>query len=93
MAGPAFPKRPILVGAIAAALLGIGLTVVLRKTPDASPGLDGLFERLDVNRNGFIDRHEAWADPQVEDRFGLADRNHDGRLDREEFHQLGRPKD
>ena len=53
-----------------------------------SAELESQFVRIDANGDGFIARHEAWADSRVERRFELADRNQDGLLDRAEYQQL-----
>ena len=43
------------------------------------------FERLDRNRDGFVDRAEALALPELDRIFNEADRRSDGRLDKVEF--------
>jgi hypothetical protein len=43
------------------------------------------FQKLDRDRDGFISRQEAAAQPEVEANFDKADRNKDGRLSLDEF--------
>jgi hypothetical protein len=43
------------------------------------------FERLDRNKDGFIEISESAALPGLAATFGRADRNGDGRLDKVEF--------
>ena len=43
------------------------------------------FEQLDRNRDGYIDRGEALAQPGLDAVFAEADRRADGRLDKVEF--------
>ena len=43
------------------------------------------FERLDRNRDGYVDRGEALALPAIDAVFNDADRRPDGRLDKVEF--------
>jgi hypothetical protein len=43
------------------------------------------FERLDRNRDGYVDRAEALALPELDRVFNEADRRSDGRLDKVEF--------
>lgn len=43
------------------------------------------FRKLDADRDGFVSRREAAAQPEVAANFDRADRNRDGRLDLEEF--------
>lgn len=43
------------------------------------------FERLDRNRDGYVDRAEALALPELDAVFNEADRRSDGRLDKVEF--------
>ncbi len=44
-----------------------------------------LFEQLDRNRDGYVDRAEALALPGLDAVFNDADRRPDGRLDKVEF--------
>ena len=43
------------------------------------------FEQLDRNRDGYVDRNEAEAQPGLNTVFDRADRHPDGRLDKVEF--------
>src|SRR5205085_9990409 len=43
------------------------------------------FEELDRNRDGYVDRSEAAAQPGLEGVFDRADRHPDGRLDKVEY--------
>jgi hypothetical protein len=43
------------------------------------------FERLDRNRDGYVDRGEALLLPELDAVFNEADRRSDGRLDKVEF--------
>jgi EF hand domain-containing protein len=71
------------------ALLGFALAAMLLPLPyvavTASPGATPVFELVDRNRDGYIDRKEAEAAPGLLANFDKMDRNGDGRLDRVEF--------
>jgi Ca2+-binding EF-hand superfamily protein len=43
------------------------------------------FQKLDIDKDGFISRQEAAAQPEAAANFEEADRNRDGRLSLEEF--------
>jgi len=43
------------------------------------------FEQLDRNRDGYVDRKEAEAQPGLNTVFDKADRHPDGRLDKVEY--------
>ncbi|HKQ28225.1 MAG TPA: EF-hand domain-containing protein [Burkholderiales bacterium] len=60
---------------------------VVTESPSASAGSSAVpvFDLVDRNRDGFIDRKEAQAVPGLPETFDNMDRNHDGRLDRVEF--------
>ena len=49
------------------------------------PAAASVFERTDVNRDGYVDAAEGAAVPGMRSAFGLADTDADGRLDRAEF--------
>lgn len=44
-----------------------------------------VFERVDRNKDGFIDHAEAQAVPGLAEKVGSLDANRDGKLDRVEF--------
>ena len=44
-----------------------------------------VFDLVDRNRDGFVDRREAAAVPGLAERFERMDANRDGKLDRVEF--------
>ena len=52
-------------------------------TPQAPQQLT--FEQLDRNRDGYVDRKEAEAQPGLNAAFDNADRHADGRLDKVEY--------
>jgi len=52
-------------------------------TPQAPQQLT--FEQLDRNRDGYVDRREAEAQPGLNAAFDNADRHADGRLDKVEY--------
>ena len=45
------------------------------------------FRKLDADKDGFLSRREAAAQPEVAANFDEADRNHDGKLD---MHDAGK---
>jgi len=49
---------------------------------------DPLFDKLDVDMDGFISRTEAVKEPRVAERFETLDNNKDDRLDKLEFEAL-----
>lgn len=51
----------------------------------AAPPNSRLFERLDVDHDGYVSRIEAAKDKDFAKGFDEADENHDGRLSPEEF--------
>jgi hypothetical protein len=77
------------------ALLGFSLAALLLPLPymkvTASPGASAgssvvpVFDLVDRNRDGYIDRKEARAVPGLAESFDSMDSNRDGRLDRVEF--------
>ena len=71
------------------ALLGFSLAALLLPLPymtvTASPKATPVFELVDRNRDGYIDRREADVVPGLLADFDKMDRNADGRLDRVEF--------
>ena len=52
---------------------------------NASRSDDSIFAKLDKNKNGYISRTEAAADPALAKDFDKFDLNHDGRLNRAEY--------
>jgi hypothetical protein len=76
-------------------LLGFSLAALLLPLPylnvaastAASAGSSAVpvFDLVDRNRDGYIDRKEAQAVPGLPESFNSMDRNGDGRLDRLEF--------
>jgi Ca2+-binding EF-hand superfamily protein len=67
------------------ALLAVLLVPGLCSASPLPPELEARFATIDANGDGMIRFHEAWADPRLLWRFRLADVNHDGDIDREEF--------
>jgi hypothetical protein len=55
------------------------------KATPASPRATPVFDLVDRNRDGYVDRKEAEAVPGLVATFDKMDRNADGRLDRVEF--------
>ena len=52
---------------------------------NASRSDKSIFAKLDTNKNGYISKAEAAADPVLSKDFDRFDRNHDGRLNRAEY--------
>ena len=52
---------------------------------NASRSEDSIFAELDRDKNGYISKAEAAADPVLAKDFDRFDRNHDGRLNRAEY--------
>jgi hypothetical protein len=77
------------------ALLGFSLAALLLPLPymrvTASAGASAgssvvlVFDLVDRNRDGYVDRKEAQAVPGLAESFERMDSNRDGRLDRVEF--------
>jgi EF hand domain-containing protein len=71
------------------ALLGFSIAALVMPLPymtvTASPKATPVFELVDRNRDGYIDRKEAEVVPGLVASFDKMDRNADGRLDRVEF--------
>jgi hypothetical protein len=71
------------------ALLGFLLAALLLPLPymsvTASPRAVPVFDLVDRNRDGYVDRKEAQAVPGLSESFDRMDSNRDGRLDRVEF--------
>jgi EF hand domain-containing protein len=71
------------------ALLGLALIALVLPLPymtvTASPNAIPVFDLVDRNRDGYIDRREASAVPGLAASFDKMDRNGDGRLDRVEY--------
>lgn len=62
-----------------------GLSLQKQRAPAAAVPQQPTFERLDRNRDGYVDRAEALALPELDLVFNDADRRSDGRLDKVEF--------
>lgn len=69
-------------------MLGTAALIVAGAFALLPPELEREFARVDANGDGRIAWHEAWANPTVEHRFMLSDRDQNGTLDREEFWEL-----
>jgi Ca2+-binding EF-hand superfamily protein len=74
-------SKSIPLGVCAALCLGVGSAYADNKAKEADPG----FIALDTNKNGYLSRKEAAANPELAKKFKLADKNHDGRLSRSEY--------
>jgi hypothetical protein len=61
------------------------LSMQRARMPQQAVVLPMNFERLDANRDGYVDRGEALALPELDTVFNEADRRPDGRLDKAEF--------
>jgi hypothetical protein len=70
-------------------LLGFALAALLLPLPymsaKAAPNAVPLFDLVDHNRDGYIDRKEAAAVPGLVTSFDQMDRDGNGRLDRVEY--------
>jgi hypothetical protein len=75
---------PAMVGGVKAAVAGKEMTEQKRqeRTADAQPDL---FERLDDDRNGRLDRNEVRDSASLAADWQRLDRDGDGTLDREQF--------
>ena len=51
------------------------------------------FARLDKNKDGFIDKTEAIAEPRLMTNFDAADTNKDGKIDKNEWKAFEKNKD
>ncbi len=51
----------------------------------ATAGEPASFSELDQDQNGAIDQQESQAHEVLAEKFDMADRNDDGKLDRQEF--------
>ena len=71
--------------ALMCALPIVTATVSMQRVRIAPVPLPPTFERLDRNHDGFVDRAEALALPELDVVFNEADRRSDGRLDKVEF--------
>lgn len=72
----------------AAGMPGTAALIVAGAFTLLPPELEREFTRVDANGDGRIASHEAWANPTVERRFMLSDRDQNGTLDRAEFQEL-----
>jgi len=62
-----------------------GMKVSASSGASAGSSVVPVFELVDRNRDGYVDRKEARAVPGLAESFDSVDSNHDGRLDRVEF--------
>ena len=80
--------RNVLAGALLAFALPAGpiepVPAVQNESPKPQERSDA-FRKLDADKDGFLSRREAAAQPEVAANFDEADRNHDGKLGPEEF--------
>lgn len=60
-------------------------SVIAAKGASAGSSAVPVFDLVDRNRDGYIDRKEAQAVPGLPERFDSMDNDSDGRLDRLEF--------
>ena len=67
-------------------LLGPGFGRTAQATPDPNTMVERIFERLDRNKDDFIDRDEAQGS-MIERRFNRIDRDEDGLISRDELLQ------
>jgi hypothetical protein len=51
------------------------------------------FARLDKNKDGFVDKTEAIAEPRLMTNFDAADTNKDGKIDKNEWKAFQKNKD
>jgi EF hand len=70
--------KPLLIGAIAAAL-GVGYAFA------GKPAHDPGFNALDKNNDGYLSRTEAAKNPYLAKNFKKADKDGDGKLSRTEY--------
>lgn len=71
--------------ALMCALPIVTATLSLQRAHIAAVPLPPTFERLDRDHDGYVDRAEALALPELDRVFNEADRRSDGRLDKVEF--------
>jgi EF hand len=71
----------------AALVCGVALAQAPAEPPQnqAAPSTSGIFEQLDVNKDGRGSEQEAQAHPVVAQSFANADKNADGGITLEEF--------
>jgi Ca2+-binding EF-hand superfamily protein len=85
-------KSTLLIATTLALLPLTGLASESEEPRPATPaGQSGLFETMDVNKDGRISLPEASADPSLVESFSTADQNGDGYLDEAEFDKRTRP--
>ena len=72
--------------AITLGLLGFTFGRTAEAQPDPDTMVERIFERLDQNKDDFIDRDEAKGS-MIERRFDKVDRNEDGLIARDELRQ------
>lgn len=72
---------------VMAAAVTMAMSAPLYADPEASARgpANPVFQKLDTNHDGYIDRNEAAKLRNFSNAFDEADDNHDGRLDQDEF--------
>jgi len=66
-------------------LFVLASAAALAQVPGEPPARNPEFVALDRNRDGFISKLEAQADPEIAKRFGVFDSDSDGRLSEAEY--------
>jgi len=74
------PSHPFIAASVAMSL-SFGSAWAADSAKDKDPGFNG----LDKDRDGYVSRTEAQANPQLAKQFATADTDHDGKLSRTEY--------